>query len=96
MKWVLSQSGTAVRGTVYGLTQSDMVVFTGSLTGKLCDSRLTFTARVPAGSISGAPTCSIDFSGTATATNTRIRGTYSGKNSCAGAFVGGNLDLVKQ
>lgn len=96
MRWVLKQTNQKVVGTVTGLTPDGTPVFTGNLTGTVSGSRFSFAAKVPAGNISGAPTCSIDFDGTSTFTSTHIRGTYSGVNSCAGPFADGQLDLAKQ
>jgi hypothetical protein len=97
MAWIASQSGTAVSGSVTAKTSLGIVAFTGSLTGTLTGSSLTFSITVPAGGISGFPGCTATLDGTATGvTNTAIDGTYTGTNSCGGAFNAGHLTLTKQ
>jgi hypothetical protein len=58
---------------------------------------LTFSIAVPANGISGFPGCGATIDGTATGvSNTAIAGTYTGTNTCGGAFNGGHFSLTKQ
>ena len=97
MTWTASQSGSAVTGPVTAKTSLGIVVFTGSLTGTLTGSSLTFSITVPADGMSGFPGCSATIDGTASGvSNTAIAGTYTGTNSCGGSFNSGHFSLTKQ
>jgi hypothetical protein len=97
MTWTISQSRTTVSGPFVAKTKFGSVTFTGTASGSLSGTTLTFTVTVPTGGVTGLPTCTIAMNGTATGvTSARISGTYSGTNSCTGTFTGGQFTLDKQ
>lgn len=96
MTWTASQSGSSVSASVTATTAKSMIAFTGSLSGGLTGTALTFTITVPAGGISGFPICSATINGSAIVSSSTISGTYTGTNSCSGAFSNGQFTLAKQ
>jgi hypothetical protein len=90
----LTQTGSAVNGSM-GATLTNGCTMSGNVSGTLSGTNLSFNAVVPQGGVSCQPGCSINFTGTATATNTSITGTYGGTNSCFGPFSGGKFALTK-
>ncbi len=97
MAWTVSQSASSVSAVVTAKTPLGIVVFDGNLAGTLSGTSLTFAITIPTGGISGSPGCSAKIDGTATdVSNSAISGTYTGTNSCSGAFTGGRFTLAKQ
>jgi hypothetical protein len=98
MTWQLTQDGQKVAGTVVATTSVGAPVYTGgTVTGTLSGNTLAFTVAIPRGSIVDLPDCAVAFGGSTTdITATGMNGTYAGTDSCAGAFAGGRLNLVKQ
>lgn len=91
--WTLSDDGTTVTGSM------DMSSFGGSgrmqMTGTKSGDRWNFTMTIPAGMMSDA-SCSSSAVGTCLVVAGAMTGTYSGTNSCTGAFSGGSLTMVRQ
>jgi hypothetical protein len=71
------------------------VAFNGTLSGTLSGTTLAFTVAVPAGGVSDSPGCTVSLTGTAAVSGATITGTYTGANSCTGAFTDGQLTLTK-
>jgi hypothetical protein len=96
MRWVLTQTGDQITGTmtISGNAQTGTGTVSGTLTGRT----LTFSASVPAGGFStGLPSCAAVLSGTAqNVTNTTITGTYTGTNSCLATPISGTVTLQRQ
>ena len=96
MTWKLTQTGVTVSGTMQAATPSGAVAFTGSFSGTLSGATLPFTINVPAGGVTGQPTCTVIMTGTVTSiTASTLSGTYSG-SSCGGPFSNGQFKLTKQ
>ena len=92
--WNLAQSGTVVSGSAIATWILGRA--TGTVSGTLSGTTLTFTMTYPRGGIADSPDCSSTANGTAAVTNTTIRGTYSGVNSCLGQYTDGQFTLTKQ
>ena len=94
--WQLTQSGTAVSGTMVTRFGGSLLA-TGTVSGTLSGTIFTFIFTIPPGGIPSLPTCSSTANGTAPGvTNTTIAGTYSGVNSCLGPFTNGRFTLTRQ
>jgi hypothetical protein len=91
--WMLSDDGTLVTGTM------DLGPFGGTgrrtMTGAKSGDGWDFTMTVPDGMMPET-TCHSTGSGTCRIANNVMTGTYSGTNSCTGAFGGGSLTLTHQ
>jgi hypothetical protein len=91
--WSLSEDGSQVNGYM------DLGPFGGTgrmqMTGTVSGDRWDFTMNVPDGMMPET-TCHSTASGTCRIANNVMTGTYSGMNSCAGAFGGGTLTLTHQ
>lgn len=98
MTWSLTDGSGAVRGPATISTPLKSVVLTGTVSGTLNGSTLTWTIDVPAGGVTGQPSCTVTVSGTATLNGARtgLTGSYSGAGSCTPAFSGGTLTLTRQ
>ena len=97
LTWRLTQTGTSVAGSVSLVALPSGITGTGSVAGTLTGTTLTFTMTIPRGGIPARPTCSVSAEGRATGvTKDTIPGTYSGSNSCSGAFTGGEFTLRRQ
>jgi len=99
----LNQDGRDVTGSVTGQTLASLPLYTsGTLTGTVTGSTLTFTIRIPVGSVTDAPTCSVTMNGSTTdvtasgVTATGMSGTYTGTDSCFGDLAGGRFTFAKQ
>lgn len=97
MTWSLTDAAGAVRGPATIATPLKSVVLTGTLSGSLNGSTLTWTIDVPAGGVAGQPSCTVTVAGTATVNGARtgFTGSYSGTGSCTPAFTGGTFSLTK-
>jgi hypothetical protein len=96
MTWQLTQSGSAINGTMTMSDTATGLTARGSVSGTLSGSTLRFTLHVPAGGFDpphGA--CSSDVSGEAQIAGTSMTGSYSGTSSCAGTITSGQLALNK-
>jgi hypothetical protein len=97
MTWRLTQTGTAVSGTMTASTPLGTVVFNGNFSGTLSGTTLTFTIAVPAGGVSAFPSCTITITGSAAnVTSSAITGVYTGTSTCSAPFNNGTLTLTKQ
>ena len=99
--FTLTQSGSAISGSMAGRDTNTGLSVNGSLAGTLNGSALTFTITVPVGGYPGPfSVCSSTSNGSATVTATQINGTYSGSATgpagCARSFTGGTVNLTKQ
>lgn len=97
MKWVLTQIGTDVLGTMTASTPSGAIVFNGAFGGTVLGLSFTFNIDIPRGGIPALPLCSATVTGSSSSvTTTLIQGIYAGSNSCTGSFSNGTFTLVKQ
>jgi hypothetical protein len=104
--WTITQTGAEVSGTVQ--TRAPGVddgscnfchrnkngIFAGTISGDL----LTMTLQFAAG-LDGDPTpiCSATMTGSAAGLSAgQLSGTYSGSDSCEGAFLGGTLAMTRK
>jgi hypothetical protein len=96
MRWVLTQAGNQVSGTltVAGNGQTG----TGTVTGTLDGRTLAFTMTVPPGGyVPGLPNCTSTMTGSAPdVSNDTISGSYSGTNSCSGSPISGTMVLRRE
>ena len=96
MTWNLTQTSVTVSGTMQAATPSGAIAFSGSFSGTLSGATLPFTITVPAGGVTGLPTCTVTMTGTVSSiTTSTLGGTYSG-SSCGGPFSNGQFKLTKQ
>jgi len=97
MTWQVTQSDTAVSGTVTMTDTSTGASGRGSLSGTMSGSALRFTISIAAGGFDFPyAACSASVTGDATASTSSISGSYSGTNSCSGAVSSGQISLSKQ
>src|SRR5262245_33651552 len=101
--WTLTQSGDSLTGTVVtnavnpedGSCNSCHRNKSGTVTGTVSGSSLTMTMFFAAGA-DGDPTpaCSATMTGSmASQSSTHIAGTYTGSDTCEGAFLNGALQM---
>jgi hypothetical protein len=93
MTWQLAQSGSTVTGSMSFSGMSGQMP--GSFSGTMSGQDMTFTMNLPAGSMMSAG-CSAQATGTAhlNGTTMTMTGTYSGSNSCNGAFSNGQMTMT--
>ena len=98
MAWTLTQNSTNVSGSVEIATPLRTVVMTGTIAGTLSGSALAWRLDIPAGGVSGQPTCAVTVTGTSTiaVNGLTMDGSYSGTGSCTPAFTNGAVSLTKQ
>jgi hypothetical protein len=95
--WQLVQTDSEITGTVTATTTVGAPLYTGTVTGRVVATGLTFTVSITRGSISGLPECSLALTGSVTDVQAgSMAGIYTGTHSCAGAVQDGRLMLVKQ
>ena len=97
MTWQLTQNGSAVSGPINFSGSGMPGRMPGSFRGAMSGDDMTFTIEMPASSMMSAG-CSSRAAGTAhlnRATMT-MTATYSGSNSCYGAFSGGETTMVRR
>jgi hypothetical protein len=94
MAWHLSQDGDRVTGSMdmSGFGGTGSMTMTGTVSGSTANLRMT----IPSGGMheSGCQSdaqCTLQIDGS----GARMTGTYSGTNSCSGAFSGGQITLAK-
>jgi len=104
--WTVTQSGTAVTGTVKtnapdpndGSCNSCHRNKSGTLTGSVSGDVLTMSMAFAAGA-DGDPTpiCSATMAGTATSSaNGQLGGAYTGSDTCEGSFLNGSLSMRRK
>ena len=92
----LTQNGANVTGTMsFSGMASNMMQ--GTFAGTMSGEDMTFTMNLPTGSMMSG-SCSAQTSGTAHMNGTGITmtGTYSGTNSCTGAFNNGQMTMNRK
>ena len=91
-QWAVMQSGTSFSGTMQfpGYMMGGTMTVTGTVNGRTG----TFTMTMPVGSMMMAG-CTATASGTFDMDDmmTQMQGTYSGTNSCTGAFDHGQMSM---
>jgi hypothetical protein len=96
MTWQLSQSGSAISGTMTMSDDVTQVTGQGTLSGTLSGNTLQFSIAIPAGGFTGSDSaCSLSVSGSASATASAISGTFAGSNTCGGSVTGGEFTMSK-
>ena len=97
---VLTQSGSTITGsmTLVAVGIAGSITGHGTVSGKVCGPKLTFTASIPVGGFpSPYASCAATMNGTAdNVTSSIIHGSYAGNNSCTGSVSGGTFNLVRQ
>lgn len=98
MTWRLSQQDRSVSGTFSASTPIGAPIYTsGSISGSLSATALTFTVSVPRGGVEDAPDCTATFTGTADdVRQDSMAGTYTGSDTCGGTFAGGRFTMLRQ
>lgn len=102
--WVLTQTGTAVSGTVRttslnpndGTCSSCHRDKTGTLSGTVSGSTLSLAMRFPGHNGEVTSLCTVAFDGTAAAADLSLTMSYTGADSCEGPFTAGSLPLSRQ
>jgi hypothetical protein len=88
MTWQMTQTGTNVTGNM------DMTGFKGTgkmmISGTIAGQTMSFTMNIPAGGMPESG-CASTGNGTAQMNGNTMTGTYSGSNTCSGAFSNGQL-----
>lgn len=95
MTWQLSQSGSTVTGSMGFAGSQGMMA--GSFSGTMSGEDMTFTMDLPAGSMMSSG-CTSHATGTAHVPGTAgtMTGTYTGSNSCTGAFTSGQMTMARR
>ena len=93
MTWQMTQTGTNVTGNM------EMAGFKGTgqmmISGTIAGQTMTFTMNIPAGGMP-EPGCAATGNGTAQMNGNTMTGTYSGSNTCSGAFSNGQVTLSRK
>lgn len=95
MTWPLTQNGSMVTGSMAfaGMPGQMPGVFSGTMAG----DEMAFTMDMPMTSMMSSG-CTARATGTARVDSTRMTmtGTYSGSNSCTGAFTNGQMTMTRR
>lgn len=98
MTWQVTQNGSAVTGPM-SLSGSGMQGrMPGSFVGIMSGDDMTFTMDMPTSSMMSSG-CSSRATGTAAHVNRTtmtMTGTYSGSNSCSGAFANAQMTMTRR
>ncbi len=97
MTWQLTENGSAVTGSMSFSGSGMQGRLPGSFLGTMSGDDMTFTMDMPTSSMMSSG-CSARATGTAhvnRATMT-MTGTYSGANSCSGAFATGQVTMTRR
>ena len=95
MTWQLTQTGNSVKGS---MAFSGMpTLMPGSIVGTMDADDMTFTADMPMASMMSGR-CAATAKGTVHVDRgtMTMTGTYSGSNSCSGAFADGHMDMARR
>ena len=96
MTWILTQSGTSVRGTVTVSLPGSTAV-TGTITGTIVNGVLTYAVAIAPGGIPMAPSCSGSINGSASLTSSGLSGAaWPGAIPCVPPFSTGSFVLARQ
>jgi hypothetical protein len=97
MTWQLTQNGSTVSGAMSFAGSGMQGRTPGSFQGTMSGDDMTFTMAMAAGSMMSSG-CSSNASGTAHVNRTTMTmtGTYTGSNSCSGAFTSGQMTMNKR
>ena len=95
MSWQLTQSGSSFSGAAVVSDNAGTRVAQGAVSGTVSGSTFQFSLAIPSGGFDGTA-CAGSANGSGTATATTITATYSGTQSCGGAFTSGSLTLSKR
>jgi len=92
MTWQMTQNGANVTGDMElsGFKGTGRMTISGTITGQT----MTFTMNIPAGGMP-EPGCAASGNGTAQMNGNTMTGTYSGANTCSGAFANGRVMLSR-
>ena len=95
MTWQLTQNGSAVTGPMSFSGSGMQGRMPGSFVGTMSGDDMTFTMDMPTSSMM-SPGCSSRATGTGHVNRTTMTmtGTYSGSNSCSGAFANGQMTMT--
>lgn len=93
MSWQITQTGNEFTGTMQFPGHGGSGMVTGTINGRTA----TFTMTMPTGSMMTA-TCTATGTGTFDMDNfmTQMHGTYSGSNTCTGAFHNGQMSMNRR
>lgn len=93
MTWQMTQTEANVTGHM------EMSAFRGTgrmaISGTISGQTMTFTMNIPAGGMP-EPGCAATGNGTAQMNGNTMTGTYSGSNTCSGAFSNGQFTLSRR
>jgi hypothetical protein len=94
----LKQSGKSISGTFSASDPLCPVTFSGKIMGKLRYGIFTFAMYIPTARTSSQhQKCSMALTGRSTSlTVAKMTGTYSGNDSCGGAFDNGSFSMTKR
>jgi hypothetical protein len=97
MTWQLAQNGSAVTGSMSFSGSGMQGRMPGSFQGTMSGDDMTFTMDMATGSMMSSG-CSSRATGTAhvTGTTMTMTGTYTGSNSCSGAFTSGQMTMNRR
>ena len=93
MTWQMTQTGTNVTGNMEmkGFKGTGQMMISGTIAGQT----MTFTMNIPAGGMPESG-CAATGNGTAQMNGNTMTGTYSGSNTCSGAFLNGRFTLSRK
>jgi hypothetical protein len=97
MTWQLTQNGSTVTGPMSFAGAGMQGRMPGSFLGTMSGDDMTFTMDMPSSSMMSSG-CSSRATGTAHVNRTTMTmtGTYSGSNSCSGAYTNGQLTMTRR
>jgi hypothetical protein len=93
MTWPLTQSGSTVTGSMSFAGMAGRTP--GSVSGTMSGEDMTFAMDMPTNSMMSTG-CSARATGTAHFNGTTMTGTYTGTNSCTGAFTSGQMTMTRR
>ncbi len=97
MTWQLTQNGSMVTGPMSFSGSGMHGRGSGAFSGIMSGDDMTFTMHLPTGSMMSSG-CSSSATGTAHVNRTTMTmtGTYSGSNSCSGAYASGQAMMTRR
>jgi hypothetical protein len=104
--WTLAQTDAGVSGTVTTRSVDPLSsstcnschrTKTGTLSGTIAGTTLTWTMSFPGADSDPTPACTATLTGTVSGiAESSLRGLYSGEDLCEGKFLDGTLTLARQ